>query len=72
MKWLRFGAGLLLLAGFIALLAAGPTPGPVLQHNLDQEIQATALFYMDFDEMQDLELRLETLLAEKEQGSSEP
>lgn len=72
MKWLRFGAGLLLLAGFIALLAAGPTPGPVLQHNLDQEIQATALFYMDFDEMQNLELRLETLLAEKEQGPTEP
>jgi hypothetical protein len=72
MKWLRFGAGLLLLAAFIAFLATGPTPGAVLQHNLEQEIQATALFYMDFDEMQNLELRLETLLAEKEQGSTEP
>ena len=72
MRWLRFGAGLLLLAAFIALLAAGPTPGPVLKHNLDEEIQATALFYMDFDEMQNLELRLETLLTEKEQGSTEP
>ena len=72
MKWLRFGAGLLLLAGFIALLAMGPTPGPVLQHNIDQEIQATALFYMDFEEMQVLEQRLETLLAEKEQGPPDP
>jgi hypothetical protein len=72
MKWLRFVAGLVVLVGFIALLATGPTPGPVLQHNLDQEIQATALFYMDFDEMQNLERRLETLLEEKEQGPAEP
>ena len=69
MKWLRFGAGLLLLAGFIALLAAGPTPGPVLKHNLDQEIQATALFYMDLDDMQNLERRLEVMREEKEEGS---
>jgi hypothetical protein len=72
MKWLRFCAGLALLAGFIALLAAGPTPGPVLQHNIDQEIQATALFYMDFDEMQNLELRLETLKEEKEREPTAP
>ena len=72
MKWLRFVAGLAVLAGFIALLAAGPTPGAVLQHNIDQDIQATALFYMDFEEMQNLELRLATLIEEKEQGPAEP
>jgi hypothetical protein len=54
------------LAGFIALLATGPTPGSVLQHNVDQDIQATALFYMDLEEMQTLEQRLETILDEKE------
>jgi hypothetical protein len=64
-KWLRFCGGLLVLAGFIALLATGPTPGPVLRHNIDQDIQATALFYMDLEEMQALEERLETLLDEK-------
>jgi hypothetical protein len=67
-KWLRFCAGLLVLAGFIALLALGPTPGSVLQHNVDQEIQATALFYMDLEEMPALEQRLETILEEKENG----
>jgi len=72
MRWLRFVAGLAVLAGFIALLATGPTPGAVLQHNLDQDIQATALFYMDFDEMQVLEQRLETILEEKEQEPTEP
>jgi hypothetical protein len=62
-KWLRFGLGLLLLAGFAVLLALGPKPGPVLQRNLEQDVQATALFYMDLEEMQHLEQRLETMLA---------
>jgi len=69
LKWLRFGIGLFLLAGLIALLAAGPTPGTVLRHNAEQEIQATALFYMDLDEMPELERRLERMLDDKE---SEP
>jgi hypothetical protein len=66
LKWLRFGAGLLLLAGFIAVLALGPTPGSVLRHNAEHEIQATALFYMDLDEMPALERRLAELLEEKD------
>jgi len=67
MKALRFLVGLLLLGGLIALLAMGPTPGPVLRNNMEQDIQATALFYMDLDEMQELEQRLERLLEENEQ-----
>ena len=67
MKWLRFSVGLILLAGFIALLALGPTPGPVLQNNAEQEIQATALFYMDLEEMPALERRLEQLLDERDE-----
>ena len=67
MKWLRFSAGLLLLAGFIALMAMGPTPGPVLQNNAEQEIQATALFYMDLEEMPALERRLERLVDRKDE-----
>lgn len=65
MKWLRFCLGLLVLAGLIAFLAMGPTPGAVLRNNADQDIQATALFYMDLDEMPNLEQRLEQLLDEK-------
>jgi hypothetical protein len=61
-KWVRFLVGLILLGGFIGLLAFGPTPGPVLRHNTEQDIQATALFYMDYDEMQHLERRLEQIL----------
>jgi hypothetical protein len=64
MRWLRLCVGLALLAGFVTLLALGPTPGTVLRHNTEQDIQATALFYMDYDEMQELERRLERLLQE--------
>ena len=39
----------------------GPTPGAVLRNNAEQDIQATALFYMDYDEMPNLEQRLEQL-----------
>jgi hypothetical protein len=69
MKLLRFCIGLLLLGGLVAVLAAGPAPGPVLRNNLEQDIEATALFYMDLDEMQELEGRLERLQAEKEERS---
>jgi hypothetical protein len=62
---LRFCAGLFLLGGLIVLLAMGPAPGPVLRNNAEQDIQATALFYMDLDEMQELERRLEEMLEEK-------
>jgi hypothetical protein len=65
-KWLRFGVGLLLLAGLIALVAVGPTPGAVLRHNAEHDIQASALFYMDLDEMPSLEQRLEQMLDDKE------
>lgn len=65
MKWLRLVIGLALLGGFIALLALGPTPGAVLRNNAEQDVQATALFYMDLDGMQELEQHLEQLVEEK-------
>jgi hypothetical protein len=69
MRWLRFCIGLLLLGGLIAVLAMGPAPGPVLRNNIEQDIEATALFYMDLDDMQELERRLEAILEEKNAGS---
>ena len=68
MRWLRFCAGLLFLGGLIAVLAVGPAPGPVLRNNAEQDIEATALFYMDLDEMQHLERRLEMMLEERDAG----
>ena len=62
MKWLRFCLGLLVLAGLVVLLAAGPVPGAVLRNNTEREIQATALFYTDYEEMPELEQRLEQLI----------
>jgi len=52
----------ILLAALIALLAIGPTPGAVLRHNAEHDIQASALFYTDLDEMPSLEQRLEQML----------
>ena len=60
-RWWRLAAGLLLLTAFITLLATAPLPGAVLQHNTEQDIQATALFYMDLERMQDIEQTLETI-----------
>ena len=71
MKWLRFCLGLLVLAGLIAFLAMGPTPGAVLRNNAEQDIQATALFYMDYDEMPNLEQRLEQLLDDRNNAPSD-
>ena len=68
MKVLRFLAGLVLLGGLITVLAVGPTPGPVLRNNAEQDIDASALFYMDLDDMQELELRLEQLRQDKAAG----
>lgn len=64
-RWLRLSAGLALLTGFAALLATVPPPGAVLQHNTEQDIQATALFYMDLDRMPELEQKLEILIEDQ-------
>jgi hypothetical protein len=60
---------LLVLAGLVVFLAMGPTPGAVLRNNAERDIQATALFYMDYEEMPELEQRLEQLLDEKSRTS---
>ena len=59
--WWRLAAGILLLSGFILLLATAPLPGSVLRHNHEQDIEATALFYMDLDRMQEIERTLDSL-----------
>ena len=60
--WVRLCIGVAILAGFFAFLAARPRPpgmaGEIIDHNLGQDIQATALFYMDLDRMPEIEERL--------------
>ena len=57
--WVRLCIGVAILAGFFAFLAAGPRPpgmaGEIIDNNLSQDIQATALFYMDLDRMPEIE-----------------
>ena len=61
-RWLRFIVGLALLSGFFAFLTTSPRPpgiaGEIIDRNLSQDIEATALFYADLDRMSEIEERL--------------
>ena len=64
-RWLRLAAGLLLFGALFLFLAALPSipgsAGEVLRHNLESDIQATALIYQDLDRMPELTERAERL-----------
>jgi hypothetical protein len=64
-RWWRFSVGLVLLLSFILLLATAPPPAQVLRHNIEHDIQATSLFYMDLERMPEIE---QTLVALQEQA----
>jgi hypothetical protein len=61
-RCLRFGLALAFVAGLMTLLNLGPRlpgrAGDLLRSNLDQGVQATALFYMDLERMPEIERRL--------------
>ncbi len=63
-RWVRFVIGLALLSGFFAFLTTDPRPpgiaGKIIERNLNQDIQTTALFYADLDRMSEIEERLKT------------
>ena len=74
-RLLRFGLALALVGLALALLVAGPRPpgmaGEIIQRNLEQDVQATALFYMDLERMPRIEERLALAVAaarEREAG----
>lgn len=50
MNLIRLLFGFTLLLGFAALMAWGPVPSGVIRNNLEQGIDATALFYTEVDE----------------------
>ena len=64
----RLAIGLALTAGFFCVLAFGPmwpgVAGRMIERNMDQQIQATALFYQDLEAMSNLEDRLVRFRAE--------
>jgi hypothetical protein len=58
-KWTRFFIGLGFVVGFIYFLISEPVPrgsvGDVVRRNLEQDVQTTALFYMELDRMPEIE-----------------
>jgi hypothetical protein len=58
-KWIQFFIGLGVVVGFIYFLMSEPVPqgivGDVIRRNLDQDVQTTALFYMELDRMPGIE-----------------
>jgi hypothetical protein len=64
-RWLRLFIGIAFLGGFFAFLTTKPRPpgtaGKIIDRNLSQDVQATALFYSDLDRMPEIENRLESI-----------
>lgn len=65
----RLALGLSFVVGLILLLMARPIPpgiaGEVLTHNLDEDIEATALIYMDLERMQQIERHLPAVFEDR-------
>ena len=72
-RWAKLAIGLLILAGFAFLLGSGAAPpgriGDVIRNSHAHQIDATALFYSDLDNMQELERDLAERRAQLEKGS---
>jgi hypothetical protein len=75
-RLLRFIAGLAVLSLAVALLASGYTPpgicGEVLRHNQTHEIDASALFYTEVENMSELEAGLAELRQAHAQEDQRP
>lgn len=61
----RFVVGLVLLAAFYSIFASGYTPpgiaGEVLRHNRECDIDASPLWYMEVENMQEIERAVQTM-----------
>ena len=72
-KWIQFLIGLGIVVGFICFLMSEPVPqgvvGDVVRRNLDQDVQTTALFYMELDRMPEIEKNCAELI-KKERDES--
>jgi len=55
-RWLKLFSGLLLLSGLIAVLGwCEPPLGETVKHNIEENIDATPIFYGDVENMGELE-----------------
>ena len=72
-KWIRFFIGLGVVVGFICFLMSEPVPqgvlGEVVRRNLHQDVQTTALFYMELDRMPELERNCLKLTEKEKDGN---
>ncbi len=70
-RLLRCGAGLIMLCALVSFFASGYSPpgvcGEVLRHNQANDIDASALFYTDVDNIAELEQGLARLRQERRQ-----
>jgi len=61
-RWLRFVVGVGIVGGFFWFLTTRPIPpgpaGEIIDRNLREDVQATALFYADLERMPAIEERL--------------
>lgn len=63
----QFLAGVLLLLLFFVILSVIPLPGKVLKNNLENDIDASPLFYSEVENYQELEHSLSAKLHATEQ-----
>ena len=72
-RWTKFILGLLLISGLALYLGSGLAPpgpiGDVIRNSHAHEIDATALFYGDLDNMQEIERDLAQRRAQLDKGS---
>ena len=66
-RWTRFLMGTILLGSCIAFFASGYSPpgalGEVLRHNQQHDIDASALFYSEVENMPELEAGLAEMMS---------
>ena len=62
MKIIKLIIGFILLAGLFAILAFSTPPAGVITHSVENDIDATPIFYSDVENMSELEEGLGELI----------
>ncbi|NQS98577.1 MAG: hypothetical protein HQ591_08990 [candidate division Zixibacteria bacterium] len=71
LSWVKFVFGLALMAGIFSWLGYGSAPPGVVSHNLEAGIDATPIWYMEVENMAELEAGVEGVMeANTKEGKS--